>query len=132
MTQRKTSFLLCADITESVAVKLQNTQSLCRTIQRARIRENAPPPNPATAEDLIISGDYANTQTGAKFLYYDNKKKNRIIIFTTRKNLKFLQNCKHWHADGTFKTVPNIFAHLYTIHGLYENTTIPLVYNQKN
>ncbi|KAL3885419.1 hypothetical protein ACJMK2_025482 [Sinanodonta woodiana] len=35
---------------------------------------------------------------------------------------------QHWYADGTFKTVPSLFAQLYTIHGLINNSIVPAVF----
>lgn len=49
-------------------------------------------------------------------------------MFSTEKNLKFSKKCFPWQADGTFKCLPTIFCQLYTLHGVYGNTTIPLVY----
>jgi hypothetical protein len=42
---------------------------------------------------------------------------NRILIFTTITNIIQLKQSILWLMDGTFKTVPNLFKQLYTIHG---------------
>ncbi|GET61757.1 uncharacterized protein LOC111040226 [Rhizophagus irregularis DAOM 181602=DAOM 197198] len=56
----------------------------------------------------------------------------KVLIFTTTSNIKYLAQSNFWLADGTFKTVPTIFRQLYTIHGSIgsnENSQImPLVY----
>ena len=61
-------------------------------------------------------------------LVYDNKKSERILIFSTENNLKLLKENKDWYSDGTFKAVPRIFHQLYTIHIVNDNMTIPVVY----
>ena len=35
---------------------------------------------------------------------------------------------KNWAGDGTFKTVPEIFFQLYTVHGISNNRVFPAVY----
>jgi hypothetical protein len=49
-------------------------------------------------------------------------------MFTTNENLNILNAFKIWFADGTFKSVPNIFNQLYTIHGNIDCTVYPLIY----
>lgn len=51
-----------------------------------------------------------------------------LIIFSTRKNLEYMQRCEHWYADGTFKTNPLLFAQMYTIHAVQYSNVIPTVY----
>ena len=62
------------------------------------------------------------------FLYDSEDCLNRIIIFTTKRNLQLLSTTNFWYADGTFKTVPSLFNQLYTIHGVINNDVLPLVY----
>ena len=52
----------------------------------------------------------------------------RIILFGTSDNVRFLQDNKDWFADGTFKVTPNLFYQVYTIHAIKCNTALPLVY----
>ena len=58
------------------------------------------------------------SNTREQFIYYDNEREDRIIIFATRQSLLFLQNSKDWFVYGTFSTVPPQFLQLYTIHGI--------------
>lgn len=50
---------------------------------------------------------------------YDEKKKSRIIMFSTLKNMNFLAKCEHIHMDGTFSTCPDLFSQVYVIHGKF-------------
>ena len=64
------------------------------------------------------------------FCLYDSgsNDSNRIIIFTTERNLVHIKNSNLWISDGTFKVVPNEFLQLYTIHGKVFNSVFPLIY----
>ena len=57
----------------------------------------------------------------------------RVLLFTTIANVRYLEQSVFWIMDGTFKTVPNLFMQLYTIHGRIggnENSRlVPLVYS---
>ena len=63
------------------------------------------------------------------FLLFDcGPSEETIIIFSTKQNLQLLLKSKNWYADGTFKTVPQIFVQMYTIHCVHLNNVIPAVY----
>ena len=47
---------------------------------------------------------------------YDNKRKERIILFVFRQSLLLLQNSEDWFVHGTFSTVPLQFLQLFTVH----------------
>ena len=69
------------------------------------------------------------TKEGEPFLLFDSgPTEDRIIIFSTARNLRLLASSKHWYGDGTFKTVPHLFYQLYTLHGIQVNNSIPLLY----
>jgi len=87
---------------------------------------------------------------GETFLLYDNGPANedsdvesaeeeedsgRVLVFSTRRNIELLCNSSTWFLDGTFKTVPGIFAQIFTILGIRkrnidqgEGVPLPLVY----
>jgi len=53
----------------------------------------------------------------------------RILVFATKEYLRILFKSRIWFVDGTFKTAPDIFLQLFTIHGLYDKDySFPLVY----
>lgn len=101
---------------------------LCRTVQRIRQHSNPQLVNPSCLEDLVLPDHYKITNNGEPFLMFDSGGKNRYLIFTTIKNLDYLSSCKHWFADETFRSVPNIFMQLYTIHGYCSKKVIPLIF----
>ncbi|XP_022160646.1 uncharacterized protein LOC111032207 [Myzus persicae] len=102
---------------------------LKRTVRRIRQKEQAAPPNPKTLLELIIPDDYRSTFDGNPFLLFDSGLvENRILIFSTQKNLQLLQKCEHWFADGTFSTSPNLFYQIYTVHGIQFNNVFPTIF----
>lgn len=65
-----------------------------------------------------------------RFLLYDSGTDDpkRIIIFSTRYNLKVLSRLEHWLGDGTFDLCPRWFKQIYTIYALNGGSHFPLVY----
>lgn len=104
-------------------------QLVKRTINRVRNKKDAEPSQPSTLNSLIIPEIFQITNSGEQFLFHDSgPTKNRILIFATQRNLNILRDCKDWLADGTFKTSPSIFFQVFTIHGIFSNQPIPLIY----
>jgi hypothetical protein len=52
----------------------------------------------------------------------------RFLILGTDDTVAFLRLCGVWMADGTFKTSPELFEQIYTVHGSHEGFTIPCLY----
>lgn len=52
----------------------------------------------------------------------------RIIVLGTKDNLKKLGRSSTWFSDGTFSVCPSLFTQLYTIHGMYGDVALPLIY----
>lgn len=105
--------------------------ALSQTVKR--IRRSELPTEPESLDDLVIPENLTTTFDGSAFLIRDsNLGQNRILIFTTTSNIRYLEQSPFWIMDGTFKTVPTIFKQLYTIHGSVggnDNSRImPLVY----
>ena len=48
----------------------------------------------------------------------------RVLMFGTTGNRNLLQQYDHWFIDGTFKVAPVLFAHLFTIHALIDNSAL--------
>ncbi|XP_015118115.1 uncharacterized protein LOC107041851 [Diachasma alloeum] len=107
---------------------LLNLESLAKTARNRQAINNPTPPEPTSAQDLIVSGSYSQTTKNEPFLMYDSKNENRILIFFTEYNLNTLASCDTWLPDGTFQVSPLNFQQLYTIHGLKDGKVLPLVY----
>jgi len=98
----------------------------------AYVRKTERPPEPQSLEDLIIPEAFRRTLNNKLFLVRDSTvAQERIILYTTKLNVHRLSCAPYWLMDGTFKTVPNIFFQLYTIHaqvGGDNYRILPLVY----
>jgi hypothetical protein len=67
-----------------------------------------------------------------QMFYWDDSgrdDKTRVIVFTTEGNLRLLQSNREWLGDGTFDLAPKrVFKQVYTIHIIYKNKDLPMVY----
>ena len=116
-------------VSQATAVQLPSTSSIARTIQRKRQTTSQAPSIPSNLAELIIPDLYSKTKTGEDFLLFDSGPSvDRILIFSTRKNLQLLAQCRNWFSDGTFKVVPPLFDQLYTIHAIQHNKVTPFVF----
>lgn len=53
---------------------------------------------------------------------------NRILVSATQRNLNLLSRSKVPFMDGMFKVTPSIFFQVYTVHVMYKDAVVPLVY----
>ena len=87
---------------------------------------------PKTLDNFELPSAYCITLSGMDFAKNITDGTERILLFTTIENLKWLQEAKFWIMDGTFKTVPTLFRQLYNIHaptgGNVNFRVVPLVY----
>ena len=111
---------ISGSMSEIAKTLLPPEKSLKRTCQRARPARA----NPTSLLDLIIDQNI-KTLGGKEFFIYDSVPgSDRILMFGTEENKHILTISSIWMADGTFKTVPSLFAQLYTIHGLAQGSAI--------
>ena len=113
---------------------MQSAPSLClhtnlwsEAIEWQRVGGNL---NPNSIKEISIPVELQLTERGDQFLAFDSgpDDENRVLIFATETNLDTLETSPEWHADGTFKTSPLLFYQLYSIHAVYNDHTVPLVY----
>lgn len=108
---------------------LPSVNSLTRSVQRARKKNDMIVVNPNSIGELMIPDVYKFTEDGKSFLLYDSGiSKDRFLIYSTKENLELLADCDVWCCDGTFNSVPLIFEQFYTVHGIYRRKLLPLVY----
>ncbi|KII60333.1 hypothetical protein RF11_02637 [Thelohanellus kitauei] len=62
---------------------------------------------PASASELAIPNEYQMTESGDRFLFFDDS---------------------HIYFDGTFKAIPNIFYQMFSIHGSKNDSIVPYAY----
>ena len=120
-----------ATIPREIQPCLPGKNALRQQVKRAkRVCDEEVEPN--SVNDFILPDEYCVTLSGIPFAKQISLGNERILLFTTTENLKWLQEAKFWIMDGTFKTVPNLFRQLYTIHapasGNVNFQIVPLVY----
>ena len=117
-----------ASINKTVEAKLPALDSFKSTIRDISQRTLDFPTKPSTLKDLVIPSDFKMTKRNETFLLYDSgPKHDRILKFSTQKNLSWLET-EMWGANGTFDSVFDLFAQLYAIHPLRDNCAIPAVF----
>jgi hypothetical protein len=120
------------NMTADVAAMMPQQRSIKRCVRRYREAESTHPANPKSLEDLVVSIPYTVTSSDEPFLLYDGgdtqEPQERMLIFSTERNLKILKDSQHWFMDGTFKACPTLFHQMYTVHASFNKAIIPLVY----
>ncbi|CAF1314959.1 unnamed protein product, partial [Didymodactylos carnosus] len=116
-------------LSDYAITSLPNLQNLKRTVQRIRQKHQNPLPLPTNRDSIIIDAIFTKTNRDQTFLQFDSGPTDqRILIFSTKKQLKMLKNGSHIYLDGTFDVVPELYFQLYTIHVTYLNHILPAVY----
>ncbi|CAF3887522.1 unnamed protein product [Rotaria sordida] len=104
-------------LSSDAAITIPQCTAFQRRIQRIRQDEDIPT-QPKTFADIVIPLNFQNTVTNQKFVLYDNNDHNRrLLIFASKEQLDFLNECESWHCDGTFAVTPKLFEPMYSIHG---------------
>jgi len=84
---------------------------------RCERRRNFPTEPVNLAELGPIPDKHRRTSDDANFILVDtfdeDEDEDRVIAFSTRKNINILANSSMWFLDGTFKTALNLFAQVY-------------------
>lgn len=92
-----------------------------------RFRSSFMPPVPLHIDDVQIPHEWRKTRNGRPFLSLQDNNWG-ILVFTTRNMVRVLQKCQSLFIDGTFRTAPQPYEQLVTVHGLYGGFVIPLVF----
>ena len=103
------------------------TYDSCRTSlynQRSKLL----PKLPRTRQDINLDAEWTQTTTGERFLIVNDGDDNKMLVFSTQRNLEHLVAADIVYGDGTFYTCPDIFSQLYTLHAMLDNVMYPLVY----
>ena len=92
-----------------------------------RKRRRLTPALPTKKSELDIPDCFRSTNTGEPFLL-EATADNEILIFCTPTDLRLLCEADIVAMDGTFDSVPALYAQLFTLHAFFENKQLPLVY----
>lgn len=126
---------------EVAKARLPKLASLRKYIERHRSKAHPPLLLPRTRNEINIQGEFQTTgqPNPEKFLMWDSGPafdgNERILMFSTQKNIDFLRCCQGVSMNGTFETTPPLFEQLYTIYGTRlegpgqrPGKAIPLIY----
>ena len=127
--KKQLSRLLTAELANVPEAATVN--SPCMDNMRRAIRSQRPRivmPNPP--ERAVLPQEYQTTASGEHFLKYDSGvgDGDRILVFGTGQCFNVLSTSDNWFADGTFKSCPEIFFQIYTIHALVGGRIVPCAY----
>lgn len=109
-----------------------HVSSLSRMARLARQQSDRAPANPTSLEDLILPPSYITSNSGESLLLWDSgytPQHRRSILLGTPHNMSSMGDAEHLVMDGTFKSSPNLFYQLFTVHGLFpDGWHYPLCY----
>ena len=114
------------DDTQDVVKQLPTYQS-CHSILY-RQRSKLLPKLPTSTTELVLQGEFTQTTAGEPFLLSNDGDREKILLFSTTRNLQHLAANSTIYGDGTFYTRPSLFSQLYTLHGIVDDQMYPLVY----
>jgi hypothetical protein len=108
---------------DNVAVQTPPLVAIKDAVYRAR--KETLPPIPQTAEEFVMDPVVAD-----RCIIFETRNNHgqRIIGITSRRLLQQLAECERIQFDGTFDSVPNIFAQLYILHGKHLGVWQPMVF----
>lgn len=114
----------------SVSALLPDYRTLTHNVQRIRKRTQFPYELPHDADSFNIPAEFLTTHRNEPFLLSNilHERIGRIIIFSTLRARQLLESTAHIYFDSTFRTVPQIFFKLFSIHGQIHGSIVPLVF----
>lgn len=116
-------------ISAAVAAKLPQPSSWKRSLRRARRTGEVALPTPQSRSELQIPREIVLLDDGEQFLKFDSGAgEDRILIFSTERNLRLLTQSPHWYCDGTFKTCPPLFTQIYSVHSIVDKRVLPAIF----
>jgi MULE transposase-like protein/FLYWCH-type zinc finger protein len=106
-------------------------QNLKRYVRSVRQVNSGSLAVPHSREDIDFpfASPFRFTLNQDQFLFSDSgPNKDRILIFTTDRNIEFLKHSEVIFYDGTFSSAPVFFEQLFIWHGYRQGVTFPLIY----
>lgn len=107
-------------VLEKNLITQQKRKTIYNNINNARKKELH------LEEDSSIPLHLKFTFNKEKFLFVERE--NKFKIFSTEKNLEYLQLSSQWITDGTFLAAPFGFEQVYILYGFIFKKCVPLVY----
>ena len=129
-------------VIEGILSQLPEREALAKAMRRERRLRL--PTNPRSLQELReLPEEFQRTLLDEKFLMYDSRDedseeeegesedsdaeerppRDRVLVFSTRRNIELLCRSATWFLDGTFKTAPSLFTQIFAILGLRRRNT---------
>lgn len=107
---------------------LPTNNALAKAMRYLRQKEFGPVPKSIAEIDLDM--EELKNHDGLSFFLGDSGADDpeRVIVFGTVDNIKWLKQNPQWFIDGTFDICPKLFLQLFTIQITKNAYTLPLVY----
>ncbi|KAL8619295.1 hypothetical protein ACOMHN_056939 [Nucella lapillus] len=78
--------------------------------------------------DIALQGCWTETLDSESFLLANDGDDDKMLVFSTDKNLEILSANRDFYMDGTFSVSPHLFSQLYTLHVMFLGQMIPVVF----
>jgi hypothetical protein len=122
------------DMPMSCATLVPNKVNMAQCIRYHRRKQYGK--EPKTRKEIIIPVEFHRTiedvEDGSSELFYIDDSgeddEERIMLFSTETNIKWLMKHHEWYVDGTFEIAPDLFKQLFTIQIVVNGYNLPLVY----
>lgn len=116
-------------LSEEARSQLPSTSTISRSIHNWR--SQGIPSLPTNRMGFEIPAQFKCLENGSSFLAYDSGADDpeRILIFATDLGLNELVENTTWSCDGTFKSSPQLWTQLFTVHIIVKNTFLPRVFS---
>ena len=120
-------------LTSEALMKVNCKQrSYGKLARSARAKVENHPVNPKSLSELVLPPNYIKTMKEDCFLLWDSTFRNdlrRSLMFGSPENINILATADHVIIDGTFKTSPQLFHQMVTVHGIFRDIwNIPLLF----
>ncbi|CAF4900803.1 unnamed protein product [Rotaria sp. Silwood1] len=116
-------------LSDHAVASLPNLQNLKRTVQQICQKHQNSLPLPANCNSLVIDPLFTKTNRNRTFLQFDSGPiDQRLLIFSTKKKFKILENTNYIYLDGTFSVIPELYFQFYSIHVAYLDHILPAAY----
>ncbi|CAF1499053.1 unnamed protein product [Rotaria sp. Silwood1] len=114
---------LSPDVLASLPLAHEMQPALCYA--RRKLTPTLP-----TSFAFDIPDCYQSTSTGEKFLFSDSlvRRRDRMLLFGSTKQLEILFDSSTVLMDGTFSATPPFFSQVFTLHGLKFGCSFPCVF----
>jgi hypothetical protein len=99
------------NLSNEAAAKMKRHKNITSMISRIRSDKPTYVPNPLSLAEIVVPDPLRYTYSNELFLFSDSGygDPDRVFVFTTENNLKYLTTADDWCMDGTFDVAPLLY-----------------------